>query len=71
MIGEQFTCEACGGSFTKARSDEECWDEALDMFPAAQIKNDGVGTVCDDCYKDMIAWAMANAPELLRKAPDA
>jgi hypothetical protein len=45
------------------------WDEALDMYPADDITRDGVATVCGGCYKDMIAWGMANAPELLREGP--
>ncbi len=68
-IGDEFTCDVCGGRFTKERSDEECWDEALDLYPADQIAREGVGTVCDDCYQQVIAWAMANAPELLREGP--
>lgn len=64
---DTFTCACCGGQFTKARTDADAMDEALDLYPATDLA-DGVDVVCDDCFNDMNAWARANAPELFRGA---
>jgi hypothetical protein len=60
-----FTCEHCGGQFVKGRTDAEAMDEALDLYPAADLA-DGTAVVCDGCFSEMTAWARENAPELLR-----
>lgn len=64
----KFTCACCGGQFVKQRSDAEAMDEALDMYPAADLA-EGIDVVCDDCFNKMTAWARTNAPELLRGEP--
>lgn len=62
---DEFTCACCGGQFIKQRTDAEAMDEALDLYPAADLA-DGIDVVCDDCFGEMAAWARTNAPELLR-----
>ncbi len=65
-LGEPYVCDVCHGEFVKTVSDEECMDEALDLYPAEHLA-EGVGTVCDDCYVEVLAWAREHAPELLRE----
>lgn len=45
----EFTCKACQQTFTKARSDEEAWDEAERVFTKEELA-EGCVVVCDDCW---------------------
>ena len=65
--GDAFTCAVCGGRFTKGRSDEEAWNEALDLIPTEQLAD--VDTVCDPCWLAVMAFIRTNHPELLRATP--
>jgi hypothetical protein len=47
-----FTCDACGGAFTKGWTDAEAKAEA-----DAVGFEDQSATVCDPCYRQMMAWA--------------
>lgn len=68
--GESYTCERCGGTFTKGWSDEEALTEAQDLFPAAHIAEPAdQATVCDPCFREIMAWAEVSAPDLLRDPP--
>jgi len=68
--GESYTCERCGGTFTKGWSDEEAAAEAQDLFPAGHIAApEDQATVCDPCFREIMAWAEVNAPDLLREPP--
>ena len=67
-IGESYVCERCGATFTKGWSDEEAAAEARDLFPAAHLAV-GQATVCDGCYREIMAWAETSAPDLLRDPP--
>ena len=53
---QTYTCENCGGTFEKNRSDEEAMAEALaaDRFPVGEPVD--VAVICDDCYNRMMAW---------------
>jgi DNA-directed RNA polymerase subunit RPC12/RpoP len=62
-MGESYTCEQCGGEFTKTISDEEAAAEAEQLFPAADLEETGI--VCDDCFRLIMTWAQESAPELL------
>jgi DNA-directed RNA polymerase subunit RPC12/RpoP len=65
-IGESYTCENCGGTFTKAWSDEEAMAETRSLFPPQDITEpEDIGIVCDSCFHEIVAWARVNAPELL------
>jgi hypothetical protein len=64
-IGEEYECEICHGTFRKGRSDEEAWAE-LEVTWQPIAGDDEVGIVCDDCYQQVMAWAMLDAPETLR-----
>ena len=67
-LGESYTCERCGETFTKGWSDEEAAAEARDLFPAAHLAV-SQATVCDGCYREIMAWAETSAPGLLREPP--
>ena len=68
--GESYTCERCGGTFKKGWSDEEAIAEATALFPAGHIAApEDQATVCDPCFQEIMAWAEANAPDLLREPP--
>src|SRR5689334_18007949 len=54
-----FTCGACGGTFTKAWSDEEARAEAN-----AIGFRDQSAVVCDPCYVEMMAWAKREGIDL-------
>lgn len=47
-MSERFTCEECGRTFPKARSDEEANAERLTNFGPAFA--DDLAIICDDCY---------------------
>lgn len=54
-LGE-YVCSQCGGTFPKgAWSEDEAWDEALDVFGGEELDREGVAIVCDDCYQAMVA----------------
>ena len=55
-----YTCSACGGSFTRDKTLETALDEAKEVFGA--FPSDPV-EVCDDCYKRFMAWWNAMTPE--------
>jgi len=52
MKDNEYTCSMCGGTFEKAWSDEEAWEEHDRNFPGSP--RDDACIVCDDCYKKMI-----------------
>ena len=49
MSGATYTCEACGGTFEKTRSEAEVMAEARSIFSPAELAEPA--TVCDDCWK--------------------
>jgi len=51
MIGQEFKCELCEGTFTKTRSDEEVEQEMLDLW--GDLPQDDRSTVCGECFKKM------------------
>ena len=64
--GDEFTCAKCGGAFTKNRSDEEVAAEAGVLFPGLDVGDpEEAALVCDPCFWRMMAWAQAEAPELI------
>ena len=67
-IGESYTCERCGGTFEKVRSDEEAVAEAVSLW-APETLADEQAAVCDGCFREFMAWAEVNAPEALREPP--
>ena len=58
-VPETFVCAACHGTFPKGWSDEEALAESVDVFGVALPAEDQA-VVCDDCYKQMMAWGEAN-----------
>ena len=66
MTARIYTCEVCHGTFNKTRSDEEAREEMQALW-RTQEGDDDPGIVCDDCFKDVMAWAETNHPEFLRK----
>lgn len=51
MNENTFRCAKCGGTFIKARSDEEAQAEAEEQFTAEELTETAV--ICDDCYKKL------------------
>ena len=51
----EFTCEQCGGTFIKKWSDEERQAEYETNFSEEVRGNEETVTVCDDCYKFLMA----------------
>jgi DNA-directed RNA polymerase subunit RPC12/RpoP len=62
--GESYTCARCGGTFGKARSDEEAIAEARSTW-TPETMADPQAVICDDCFREFIAWAEVNVPEAL------
>ena len=57
---DSFTCEACGGTYTKGWTDAEAVAEA----DAAGFR-DQSAVVCDPCYVKMMAWAKREGIDLV------
>lgn len=64
-IGETYECWVCHGTFTKTRSDEEAAAEMKETWQPTS-GDDDPGTVCGDCFEQVMAWAATQAPETLR-----
>lgn len=54
-----FTCECCGGTFTKGWSDQEARDESVAAF--GELAPEDQATVCDPCYAAIMAWARGSS----------
>jgi hypothetical protein len=65
---DTFECWVCHGTFTKTRSDEEAMAEMKATWQPTS-GDDDPGTVCDDCFTKVMAWAHTSAPEVLRRKP--
>ena len=63
--GESFTCERCGGTWEKVRSDEEALTEAESLWTPETMAHPQA-IICDDCFGEFMEWARANVPEALR-----
>lgn len=65
---ETYECFICHGTFIKTRSDEEAAAE-MEATWQPTAGDDDPGTVCDDCFRRVMAWAETQAPETLRSQP--
>lgn len=63
-VGEPYTCERCGRTFEKVRSDEEALAEAESLW-TPETMTDPQAVICDDCFQEFMAWAAVNVPEAL------
>ena len=63
--GESYTCDRCGGTFEKVRSDEEAMTEARSLW-TPETMADEQAVICDDCFREFMEWAKVNVPEALR-----
>lgn len=50
MIGEEFVCAMCNGTFEKAWSEEESQAEAEATWTPEELAT-GTVRVCDDCWE--------------------
>jgi DNA-directed RNA polymerase subunit RPC12/RpoP len=50
-----FICARCGGTFDTEWSDDEADAEYKENFPEVR-GNEAREVVCDDCYKEFMAW---------------
>lgn len=48
-MSDTFKCSACGGTFEKARSDEEAEAEMHETF--GDLPKDDQSVVCDQCWE--------------------
>jgi hypothetical protein len=62
--GDRYICERCGGRFVKTRSDEEAEAERRSLW-TPEANADPQAIICDDCFREFVAWAKVNAPEAL------
>ena len=60
-LGDPFTCDNCGETYTKTWSDEEAMAEAESLYPAEDLE-EGTGIVCDPCFQVIMAWAQGEMP---------
>ncbi len=52
MIGDEFTCDDCGGVFNKTRSEEDVREEFEGVFEEyIDLPDEDLAIVCDDCWK--------------------
>lgn len=66
MSEEEFTCESCGGVFTKNRdgwSEEQALAERDALWTEEELGRTGQAVVCDDCFEMFMAW-IAEHPEV-------
>lgn len=64
-IGESYTCERCGGTFEKIRSDEEAMAEARSLWTPETMADEQC-VICDDCFGEFMEWAKVKIPGALR-----
>jgi DNA-directed RNA polymerase subunit RPC12/RpoP len=63
-VESEFTCERCGHTFTKGRPDQEAHQEYEDLFPESRARGDETVLLCDDCWREFMAWTKANGIRL-------
>lgn len=62
---DHFTCDCCGETFRKCRSDEEALAECAALFGAAPDLEDQA-VVCSVCNAAFMAWARTQPGPLKR-----
>ena len=60
-----YTCERCGGTFEKIRSDEEAMAEARSLWTPETMADEQC-VICDDCFGEFMEWAKVKIPGALR-----
>ena len=57
---EEYTCELCGQTFEKARSDEEALEETRQLIaPVPEGEDASLAVVCHGCWLVFMEWAAA------------
>lgn len=59
-----FECGNCHGVFLKGQTDEEARAEYEMAMPQAAQRGDEEDVVCDDCYRQIMAWAKREGIDL-------
>ena len=54
-VGDNFTCECCGGTFQTAITEQTAAEEFNLLFPNEELTPKNAGTVCDDCFNKIMA----------------
>lgn len=49
---DSYTCEDCGGTFDKERTDEEAWIESAEIW--GYLDPAEAAVVCDDCFEALM-----------------
>lgn len=57
-----FTCAECGGTFPKARSDDEAMAEYETRDVLTPLEGDDLAVVCDDCFKSLVSYWHGTTP---------
>lgn len=58
LESKTFTCENCGKTFPKGRTDEEAMRESKENF--GNMPQESLAAICDDCYQKFMKWMKAN-----------
>jgi DNA-directed RNA polymerase subunit RPC12/RpoP len=52
-----YTCDRCGGTFARTRSDEEAAHEATVLWGVPSPQTDpAMALVCEECFHQVMAW---------------
>lgn len=51
----KYTCASCKESYTSVWSEDEAYDEAVGVWGEKTVKTQEMATVCDPCYKKLMA----------------
>lgn len=65
---KEYTCDMCGVTYLRSRSDEECWKEYNEIMPEAE--HDEISVVCDYCWQDFMEWFKTLSQEQKKKIRD-
>lgn len=60
-MARTFKCEACGGTFEADWADAERDAESKELW--GDLEQSEKAEVCDDCFKEFMAWHGAPAPQ--------
>ena len=53
MSDGTYTCDQCGGTYHKGRSDAEAQGEAAKLYPGHVADDAEMAVVCDDCWNEL------------------
>ena len=63
-MADTFTCDSCGRTLVKQRSDEEAFADM--MLRSGYIPENERAIVCDECYEMIAAWEESLKSDILQ-----